>query len=108
MVDDHTPVDAQLTSLATSKGVTPPTTLSDADQAALTKLGTLHGRLFDMTYLRGQVAGHQQMVTILQNEIANGTDADLKAFAQSVLPTVQQHLAMARRLAGIRVPKAKS
>ncbi len=39
---------------------------------------------------------------VFQDEIANGTDPDLKAFATSTLPTIQQHLAMARRLSGMR------
>jgi putative membrane protein len=102
MVTDHTQADQQLISLATSKGATPPTTLSDADQAMLTKLAGLHGRAFDIAYLRAQIAGHQQMLKLLQQEIAQGNDADLKAFAQAMLPTVQAHLAKARALAGLR------
>jgi putative membrane protein len=102
MVTDHTQADQQLTTLATSKGATVPTALSDTDQAALTKLTALHGRAFDTAYLRAQVAGHTQMLKLLQQEIAQGTDADLKAFAQAMLPTVQQHLAKARALAGMR------
>ena len=106
MVDDHTPVNQQLMTLATSKGATPPTTLSDADQAMLTKLSAMHGRAFDTAYLRGQVTAHQQMAQILTKETTDGTDADLKAFAQQTLPAVQQHLAMARSLAGMRPMKA--
>jgi len=100
MVTDHTQVDQQLATLASAKGATPPTTLSDADKAMLAKLSALHGRAFDTAYLRGQIAGHMQMVKLLQQEIAQGTDADLKAFAQSTLPEVQAHLAKARALAG--------
>jgi putative membrane protein len=102
MVNDHTQVNQQLMTLAGGKGVTPPSALSDADQAALKKLSSLHGRAFDTAYLRAQVAGHQQMVQLLQQEIAQGTDPDLKAFAQATLPEVQQHLAKARSLAGMR------
>jgi putative membrane protein len=68
----------------------------------LNKLTSLHGRAFDTAYLRGQIAGHTQMVKLLQQEIAQGTDPDLKAFAQSILPQVQAHLAKARSLAGMR------
>jgi putative membrane protein len=102
MVTDHTQANQQLTTLASAKGVTPPTTLSDADKAMLTKLSALHGRAFDMAYLRGQIAGHMQMVKLLEQEIAQGTDPDLKAFAQSTLPEVQAHLAKARALTGVR------
>ncbi len=39
-------------------------------------------------------------VKIYQDEIANGQDPDLKAFATSTLPIIQQHLKMARQLGG--------
>ena len=102
MVDDHTPVNQQLMSLASSKGATPPSQLSDADQAMLTKLQGMHGRAFDMAYARGQVTDHEKMLQLLKQESTDGTDPDLKSFAQQTIPTIQQHLTMAQDLAGMR------
>jgi hypothetical protein len=38
----------------------------------------------------------------LEYEVANGTDPDLKAFAQQILPKIQDHLARALKLQGAR------
>ena len=102
MVTDHTQANQQLASIASGKGVTPPTAPSDSEQAMMTKLSAMHGRAFDTAYLRGQIAGHEQMVALLQTEISQGTDPDLKSFAQTMLPIVQKHLEMARSLMGMK------
>ncbi len=39
---------------------------------------------------------------LYQYEIANGTDPDLKTFAQQTLPKIQDHLARALKLQGTR------
>lgn len=46
------------------------------------------------------VDAHQKMEALFQNQVSNGTDADLKAFAAKTLPTVQMHLQMAREMSG--------
>ncbi|MBV9786466.1 MAG: DUF4142 domain-containing protein [Acidisphaera sp.] len=105
MVSQHTQVNQQLMTLAQSKGVTPSTDLDPSDAAMLHRLQGLRGRSFDTEYLRGQIAGHEKMAQLLQQEISQGSDPDLKAFAQQTLPTVQEHLARAQKLAGVR-PRA--
>jgi putative membrane protein len=45
------------------------------------------------------VQDHTAVVAAFQDEITNGTDADVKAFAQKHLPAIQHHLEMARQLA---------
>jgi putative membrane protein len=103
MVTAHTQTTQQLQTIAQSKGVTPDATLSPAAQAMLKKLTAAHpGAAFDRDYIRNQVAAHMAAVQAFQAEIASGSDADLKAFATSTLPTVQSHLKMARQLAGMR------
>ena len=100
MVSDHTAADQQLMTIAQSKGFTP--SPAPMDPAVLAKLNADRPVAFDRDYLHSQVAGHQAAVKVFQDEIANGQDADVKAFATSTLPTIKQHLAMARRLAGMR------
>jgi len=62
-------------------------------------LESLHGERFDKSYIKSQVKAHEDTVALLEKEIASGQDPDAKAFAQSVLPTVQHHLEAARSLA---------
>ena len=46
----------------------------------------------------GQVAYQKANAALYQYEIENGTDPDLKAFAQQTLPKIQDHLERALKL----------
>lgn len=104
MIADHTKTSQQLTTLAQSKGAT--VTPTPPDPAIQAKLDADKGAAFDRDYMRDQVNGHMTAVQAFQDEIANGQDPDLKAFAQQGLPIIQQHLTMARQIGGIRAPSA--
>lgn len=96
MIDDHTPNNAKLTQLATSKNDTPPSEVDAAQQKMMDKLQGLEGKKFDAAYLKGQVTAHKAMLKVFQEESKNGTDADLKAFADETIPTIQSHITMAQ------------
>ncbi len=98
MIKEHTPDNDQLKQLATSKGATMPTTLSDEQQKTLDMLKGEKGSKFDHDYLAAQVEGHTAMLSTFQNEAASGTDPDLKSFASTTTPTVQEHLTEAQKL----------
>jgi putative membrane protein len=99
MVKDHSAANQKLESLASSKQITLPQSLSTADAATKTKLEALSGESFDKSYVEAQLKGHEKTVQLLKKEISSGQDADAKAFAQSVLPTVEHHLQAVRSLA---------
>lgn len=106
MVTDHTSVNQQLTQLAAAKQINSLTNTADSvHQAAYDKLAAMKGRAFDRGYLNSQVADHTATIKIFQDEAANGTDPDVKAFAAKTLPTLQMHLDEARKLGG-RMPAA--
>ncbi len=96
MIDDHTPANAKLAQLATAKGMTAPTDPSPAQQKMLAKLQGMDGAKFDHAYMAGQVKSHQTMLKLFEREATNGTDTDLKAFAESTQPIIQKHLTMAQ------------
>jgi len=100
MVADHTATTQQLTTIAQSKGVTPTAAPSDSARATMAKLETDNGAAFDRAYLRDQVMDHRKMVQAYQDEIANGQDTDVKAFAQQTFPTIEKHLHEAQALSG--------
>lgn len=108
MVTDHTQVNQQLTALAQRKGVAPPPAPDPQQAAEAQKLQGLRGRGFDREFVRDQLTDHQQAVALFQQEAQQGTDPDVKAFAQQTLPTLQQHLQMVQALEGrptARAPK---
>jgi putative membrane protein len=108
MVKDHSSANQKLESLASSKNVTLPKTLDASHEATKTKLEALSGHSFDKSYVEGQLKDHEKTVHLLETEISSGKDADAKAFAESVLPTVKQHLQAARELASEEGVKSAS
>jgi putative membrane protein len=43
---------------------------------------------------------HEQDVALFKKEAESGSDPNLKAFAQKTLPTLEQHLSLAKNLPG--------
>jgi putative membrane protein len=98
MVDDHSKANEELTRVASSKGWTPPTALDAKHQAEVQKLSALSGDKFDKEYVKMMVSDHKKDVGEFQKEASGGKDADVKAFASSTLPTLQEHLQMIQRI----------
>src|SRR6185436_13995923 len=98
MVDDHGAANTELMSIATSKGVTLPTELDEKHKAHVTKLSSMTGAEFDREYSKMMLSDHNKDVSEFEKESTRGTDPDLKAFAAKTLPTLQQHLEMAKAL----------
>lgn len=100
MVDDHSKANEELTSLASSKGITLPTALDEKHQKDVTKLSALSGAEFDRAYSKMMLSDHNKDVKEFEKQSIKGADAELKAFASKTLPTLQEHLQMARALGG--------
>ncbi len=99
MVSSHVAVNNALLAILKKKAPVPPPTLLKAAYA--TMVSTLEhesGQRLDADYVRGQVNYQKGNTALYQYEIANGTDPDLKAFAQETLPKIQDHLARALKL----------
>ena len=100
MVDDHTKALGEVQALATAKNVTLPDGAGAMAKTRATALKALSGTLFDKEYAkRAGVGDHESTVKLLQKMQKDGKDSDLKALAGKMLPTVEQHLEMARSLA---------
>jgi putative membrane protein len=98
MVSDHSAANNELTTLAEQKQMTPPSDMDLTHKTKYDQLSNTAGSEFDRVYIQGQVEDHTAVVNAFQNEISNGSDADVKAFAEKYLPTIQHHLEMARIL----------
>ncbi|MGD0181696.1 MAG: DUF4142 domain-containing protein [Terriglobales bacterium] len=101
MVSSHIAVNNALLAILKNKAPVPPPTLLRAAYA--TMVSTLQhetGQTLDADYVRGQVNYQKGNTALYEYEIANGSDPDLKAFAQETLPKIQDHLARALKLQG--------
>jgi putative membrane protein len=92
MVKDHSAANEKLQALASSKGISLPTSASVGQMATKAKLDVLSGDTFDKSYIKGQISAHRQTIALFRKEISSGQDADAKAFASATLPTVRAHL----------------
>lgn len=101
MVDDHSKAGDELKQLATRKGVTLPTDMTDKQKADKEKLSKLAGAAFDKEYMSMMVDDHDKDVKEFQIVSASSSgDADVKAFATKTLPTLEEHQRMAKEIKG--------
>ena len=98
MVTDHTQANQELAAAAQAKGVTIPTSLPERRQRDVTNLTGEDAANFDREYMEMMVKDHERAVRLFQRQAERGTDADAKAWAAKMLPTLQGHLTMARSL----------
>jgi putative membrane protein len=94
MVDDHSKANDQLQQLATQKGVTLPTGMSAMQKNDMAKLSKLDGAAFDKAYVSMMVKDHKKDVAEFKKESTAAKDSDLKSWAGTTLPTLQDHLKM--------------
>jgi putative membrane protein len=95
MVTDHSKANDELKQLATTKGLTLPTDLGEHQKDA-DALGGKSGKDFDKAYMDMMVEDHEKDVKEFQDESKNAKDADLKAWVTKTLPTLEEHLRMAK------------
>jgi putative membrane protein len=98
MVDDHGRSNQEMMGLAQRKEITPPSSVGAEHQRTYDDLAQLRGGAFDRAYAQAMVKDHQEDLRAYQDEAANGTDPDVKAFAARHVPLLQEHLRMAQSL----------
>lgn len=95
MRQDHRMANRKLAALAERKGwPLPPRDTSGAASASYS----------DDEYIAGQIMAHQDAIALFTEEAANGSDADLQAFAKKTLPTLRHHLKVLQALQGSSTP----
>ena len=98
MVDDHTKANEELKSWASANKVDLPTDMGAQHKAMQDKLSKLSGDAFDRAYMAHMVSAHSKAVASFQRQAKSGRNADLKAWAEKTLPTLQEHHKMARTI----------
>ncbi len=98
MIQHHEAAHADLRSRASAKNWTILDRLNDENQAKRDNLNNLQAAAFDRAYMRSQVADHQVTAGKFATQIDQGTDADLKAYAQQYKPAIDDHLVRAQAI----------
>ncbi len=98
MVDDHSKANDQLAQLASQKGIElkkDPSMMAKHDSA---KLAKLKGAKFDKAYMDMMVADHKKDVADFEHASKGAKDNDIKSWASTTLPTLQEHWKMAKEI----------
>ena len=98
MVTDHSSANDQLKAAAQQDGIQLPQDISKEHKAIADRLSKLQGSAFDKEYARLMLKDHEDDVAMFKKEANSGKDANLKAFAQKTLPTLEDHLKMAQQM----------
>lgn len=99
MVKDHTAANQKLKALADKKNIDVSDDAELLDKAKAMILELRSAKSFDQAYANNQVKAHEATIEIFEDEIKNGEDAELKAFATETLPKLKTHLVEAKKLA---------
>jgi len=100
MVKDHGKANKDLAALAKGKGLKLAKDMGKKHKEMQDKLGGMSGADFDRHYMHHMVEGHQKAVALFKAEAKNGKDEGLRGFAEKTLPTLEDHLRMARQIHG--------
>jgi putative membrane protein len=98
MVADHSKANEELKSVATRAGAAVPAEPSSDQQKWLADMSEKSGDDFDKAYAKMMVKDHEDTIDLFKKEASSGENADLKAFAQKTLPTLEEHLKLAQAL----------
>ncbi len=98
MVNDHSNAEDKLKEAVEKDNITLPTTLSATDQATYDRLSKLSGERFDKAYAQDMVKNHTTDVAKFKHEANDGHNATIKNWASQTLPTLQEHLRLAKQM----------
>jgi putative membrane protein len=99
MSTDHSKSNGEIAEFATAKGLALATELSGDPKSALEHLTSLSGAAFDKAYMQHMVEDHEKAVAAFDKASTSATDMDLKAWAGRTLPTLKEHLELAKQTA---------
>jgi putative membrane protein len=98
MVQDHGQANEKLMTIAEQKGIQLPQELPEDAQQKYEELQQLSDAAFDQAYVDEMVKDHEEDVELFEQQAQSGEDADLRAFAEETLPTLREHLELAKEV----------
>jgi putative membrane protein len=93
---DHSAAYYALQELAARKGVILATKLDAKHQGHLEDISKLSSAKFDKEYASHMVDDHEEDIRLFEKAAKDAHDPDIRAWAEKTLPTLRNHLAMAR------------
>jgi putative membrane protein len=98
MVKDHKPVNEKLLDLARAYKLAVVTDMKKDARAIYNRMSKLTKAEFDQAYMKHMVEDHEKAVSLFERMSKKATDANVKKFAVDTLPTLREHLRMAKEI----------
>jgi putative membrane protein len=98
MVTDHTKVNEEMAKIAQALALTGTDKMNEKDQKEFDHLNGLSGSEFDKAYMDHMVKGHEKSVKLFKRAGTEAKNAQLKELATKTLPTIEEHLKMAKEV----------
>ena len=99
MVTDHGKANAELATIAASKGIEAPKELDAEHQAMVEAITAKSGTEFDREYSQHMNMDHSKAIALFESA-SKTSDPDLAGFAKKTLPTLKEHKKLAEKLPG--------
>lgn len=100
MVKDHGKANDELKKLAEQKGMKLPDSMGSKHQGTMDKLKKSSGAEFDKAYMKEMVKDHTKDVSEFRKASKELSDKDLREWAKSTLPVLEEHLQQAKEISG--------
>ena len=98
MVQDHGKANEKLMAIAEQKAIQLPQELSGDAQQKYEEMQQLSDAEFDEAYMEDMVEDHEKDIELFEQQAQSGEDPDLRAFAEETLPTLREHLELAKQV----------
>jgi putative membrane protein len=95
---DHTQANLELLKILDAQRIDLSRDMAPYQEVAA-QLSALRGAAFDRAFVQRMVKDHEEAVAHFAAEAQQGHNAELKAYAAKLLPSLQEHLQLARDLA---------
>jgi putative membrane protein len=92
MVTDHTLANNNFKTIAASKSIELPDSITSDQQKDIDALSKKSGKDFDKAYVDMMVDDHKATIMEFKTAEDKVSDNDIKSFIKSTLPTIQKHL----------------
>jgi putative membrane protein len=96
MIEDHARIDQEIAELAKISGAKLPQEITADQKIKFDDMSKLSGHDFDKRFMHFNVNDHEREVKDFSNQAEKGTDVGVKAFAARTLPTLKEHLQLAK------------
>jgi putative membrane protein len=98
MVKDHSDANNKLSEVARAQKIAVVAGFDQESRQMFMDLSKLQGEAFDQHYMKMMVEDHEKDVSMVEDYAKKATDPAIKKFCEDTLPTLREHLKMAKEV----------